>query len=89
MWTGFTIQFRPTEDEPVCLYWKPMEYISVYNWVWKDRVYPNGCGACIILSNNTCLLCDTPIEKNKIYCSFACKVNDCGCQASYSCCGED
>ena len=37
----------------------------------------------------TCWYCDDPIECGRKYCSFACKVNDCGCKADPTCCGDD
>lgn len=42
--------------------------------------------------NDTCSYCgeemvDAPDDQ--MYCSYACRVNDCGCKASPSCCGSD
>lgn len=36
-----------------------------------------------------CWYCDKPIEYGVNYCSYACKVNDCGCKADPTCCGDD
>lgn len=36
-----------------------------------------------------CWYCDGPTEYGVNYCSYACKVNDCGCKADPTCCGDD
>jgi hypothetical protein len=41
------------------------------------------------VSRATCLYCDSVMECGREYCSFACKVNDCGCKADPTCCGDD
>ena len=37
----------------------------------------------------TCWYCDDPVEYRSTYCSYACKVNDCGCKADPTCCGDN
>lgn len=37
----------------------------------------------------TCWYCDDPVEYESTYCSYACKVNDCGCKADPTCCGDN
>lgn len=35
----------------------------------------------------TCWYCDDPIDCGTNWCSYACKVNDCGCKGDPTCCG--
>ena len=37
----------------------------------------------------TCWYCNDVIEYGTEYCSYACKVNDCGCKADPTCCGYE
>jgi len=35
----------------------------------------------------TCGYCEDVIEYGPYYCSYACRVNDCGCKGDSTCCG--
>jgi hypothetical protein len=100
--TGFHVIQRENGEEDH-EYWEPIRYLRSYMWMfrrekcptYKDCLYCNDKtvpGCCIIFtyeSSNTCENCGIVIPKNEDYCSYACKVQECGCKGHYTCCGQD
>lgn len=91
MWRGFTIN-HPEGDVK---YWENYHNLPSYMWVWTDG---HGTGTCLTLKTavdnkkltplwNACSYCDRPVHDDATYCSYSCKIRDCGCKADPSCCG--